>query len=174
MALAVTHILITIFVLDLFRHYYFGKKKFPRYLLVVGGIAGLAPDIDIPLIWVWNLISGHNGSLHGIFSHSLLFVFLFLVVGFYLGSSASFLKTPKLRSKWSAISYVIAFGWTMHISLDCLYGGYKAFIWPIQFDTLAFCPQISFLQKHRISIDSILLVGWLVHEEMHGLVKDYW
>ena len=174
MALALTHILLTIFVLDLFRHYHFGKKKFPRYLLVVGGIAGLAPDIDIPLSFIWNLASGNVDSLHGAFTHSLLFVLIFAILGFYLGSSASFLKSKKLQSKWAAIFYVIAFGWLMHLSLDCLYGSYKLFLWPINFDTLAFCPDIGFLQTYRISIDALLLVGWLIHEEMHGLVKDYW
>ena len=49
MALAVTHVILTIVILDLFRHYVFKKSKFPRYWLVIGGIAGLFPDIDIPL-----------------------------------------------------------------------------------------------------------------------------
>ena len=48
MALALTHVLLVIVLLDLFRHYVLSKKKFPRYLLVVGGIAGLLPDIDVP------------------------------------------------------------------------------------------------------------------------------
>ena len=54
MALAVTHVLLTIIVLDLLRHYVFDKKKFPRYLVVIGGIAGLVPDIDILFNWIYN------------------------------------------------------------------------------------------------------------------------
>ena len=39
MALAVTHVLIVIILLDLIRHYIVGKEKFPRYLVIIGGIA---------------------------------------------------------------------------------------------------------------------------------------
>src|SRR3989338_6310881 len=39
MAYAVTHILVVIVFLDLLRHYIFKKEKFPRYLVVLGGIA---------------------------------------------------------------------------------------------------------------------------------------
>ena len=173
MAFAVTHILITIIILDLLRHYYFGKKKFPRYLLVVGGIAGLAPDIDIPLTWVWNAFTGSSGSLHGMFSHSLIFAAFFAILGCYLGSDLSFLKGKKQRKKWSNIFYVIAFGWMLHVFLDCLFGGYRHFLWPFGVDTLAFCPDFH-LSSHAVSIDAILLVLWFIHEEMHGLVKDYW
>ena len=74
MALAVTHVLIAILTLDFFRHYVFGLKKFPRHLLVVGGIAGLMPDIDIPLGWFFSFLTGNKVALHGEFTHSLIFV----------------------------------------------------------------------------------------------------
>ena len=80
MALAVTHVLGTIFLLDIFRHYVFGKEKFPRYLLVIGGIAGLAPDIDIPLGWFMTFVTGEQMNLHGGFTHSLFFVFVFVLL----------------------------------------------------------------------------------------------
>ncbi len=172
MAFAVTHILLTIIVLDFLRHYYFGKKKFPRYLLIVGGIAGLAPDIDIPITWIWNLMSSGSGTLHGAFTHSITFVLLFAALGFYLRSSISFLKKKKTKIKWSNIMYVIAFGWFMHLILDCAFGGHTTFLWPFSVVT-NFCPQWS-IASHAADIDAILLVIWLVHEEMHGLVKDYW
>ncbi len=73
MALAVTHIILTIAFLDIFRHYVFGLKKFPRYLLVVGGIAGLAPDLDIPMGWILTLVTGNTVNIHGLFTHSILF-----------------------------------------------------------------------------------------------------
>ena len=170
MALAVTHVLITIVVLDLLRHYVFGKKHFPRYLIVVGGVAGLAPDFDIVISWIVSFFSSGNVDLHGVFSHSLTFVLLFGLIGIIFSSDYVF-KHKADRRKWSSIFFVIAFGWTMHLFLDCLYGGYKSFLWPLQIAT-NFCPQWG-VQDHAASIDAILLILWIVHEEMHGYVRDW-
>jgi membrane-bound metal-dependent hydrolase YbcI (DUF457 family) len=163
MAYSVTHIILTIVLLDIFRHYVFGKRKFPRYLLVVGGIAGLAPDIDVPLSWLINLFSSTSVNLHGTFTHSLIFPLIFLIVGAILHKQN--------QMKWAKIFYVIAAGWTFHLFLDCLYGGYKTFLWPLSIGT-GFCPQwgISNLAQ---SIDAIILVVWLIHEEVHKRIKDY-
>ena len=162
MAYAVTHVLLVIILLDLFRHYVFGKRKFPRYLLVVGGIAGLAPDIDIPISWIYNLFTNASVNLHGTFTHTLLIPIIFLAV-------AGILHYQN-KMKWAKIFYVIAIGWFFHFVLDCTFGGYKTFFWPIM--TGNFCPQWG-LQSYAQSIDAIILVVWLVHEEVHKKIKDY-
>ena len=163
MALAVTHILIVIVLLDLFRHYVFKKEKFPRYLLVIGGIAGLLPDIDIPLGWVFSLLTGSTVNFHGTFTHSIFFPVIFLIVGVFLHY--------KKKMKWAKICYVISAGLIMHTSLDCLFGGYKTFLWPLAVNT-GFCPQWG-LSNYAQSIDAIILVAWLVHEEIHNRIRDY-
>tara|TARA_Y100000310_G_scaffold124700_1_gene123395 strand:+ start:18274 stop:18771 length:498 start_codon:yes stop_codon:yes gene_type:complete len=164
MALAVTHVIGTIFILDLFRHYVFGKEKFPRYLLLIGGIAGLAPDLDIPLSWFLSLVSGGEVALHGVFTHSLLFVVLFSLLGLFFH--------VRNIEKWRNILFVIAAGWFMHIVLDCLFNPYSSFLWPFGIDTIIFCPEWVG-GMYRSSIDAIILVTWLVHEELHNRIKDY-
>ena len=163
MAYSVTHILLVIVLLDLFRHYIFGKKKFPRYLLVVGGIAGLLPDIDIPLGWIYNLFTETTVNLHGNFTHSIFFPLIFLV-------AAGILHYQK-NMKWAKISYVISVGLLMHLILDCMFGGYSTFLWPLAINT-GFCPQWG-ISGYAQSIDAIILVVWLVHEEIHNKIKDY-
>ncbi|HLC97277.1 MAG TPA: metal-dependent hydrolase [Candidatus Nanoarchaeia archaeon] len=163
MPYAVTHVLITILILDLFRHYVFGKEKFPRYLVVLGGIAGLAPDIDIPLGWFYTLITGTPINLHGLFTHSFIFPLLFL-----LAASLLYWKGNK---QWAAISLVIAAGWFLHPILDCSFGGYKNLFWPLPWAT-SFCPEWGISAQYA-SIDAILLVVWMVHEEVHKRIKDY-
>ncbi len=165
MAYAVTHILIVIVILDLLRHYVFGKKKFPRYLLIIGGIAGLAPDIDLPLSWLINLLTGTTVELHRLFTHSLFLVVLFLVIGI--------IRQYQDDQKWANIFYVIAVGWFIHIVLDCFYGGglLPSFFWPYRM-LPTFCPTWDIYPLAE-SIDAILLVLWLVHEEVHHYIKDY-
>jgi inner membrane protein len=165
MALAVTHVLVAILLLDVFRHYVFGLKKFPRHLLVVGGIAGLMPDIDIPLGWFLSFVTGNTINIHGSFTHSLFIVFVFIlmaVISQYQGEIK--------RSKWL---YVIATGWFIHILLDCGFNAYATFLWPLPIDTLTFCPERFLGPKYGAAIDAIILVVWLVHEEVHKKIKDY-
>ena len=164
MALAVTHVLVAIFILDLFRHYVFGLKKFPRYLLVAGGIAGLLPDIDILLGWLFQAIAGKEINLHGVFTHSLIFVALFLLLGII-----SQYQKESARAKWF---YVIAAGWLTHLMLDCGFNAYASFLWPLPINTLPFCPK-AILGGFGAEIDAIILVLWLVHEEVHKKIKCY-
>ena len=164
MPLAVTHILIVIILLDLIRHYVVGKNKFPKYLLVIGGIAGLGPDIDVVLGWILSLVNGFTIDVHGAFTHSLFFVIIFFAVGL--------IRNYQEDKKGAKILYVIAFGWLMHLILDCTFGGVdKAFLFPIPL-AANFCPQLWFA-KFTASIDAILLVLWLVHEEVQNNIKKY-
>jgi len=163
MALAATHIIGAIFILDLFRHYLFGKKQFPRYLLIVGGIAGLGPDIDIPLTWLINFVTGNNSNFHGTFTHSFLFVLIFFGIGALFHS--------KKKMKWAKIFYVIAAGWFIHLGLDWLFGEYKLLFWPFATPKYIF-PQTN-LWIYSAEIDAIVLVLWLLHEELHKRIRDY-
>ncbi len=164
MALAVTHVIGAIIILDLIRHYVVGKKKFPRYLVVVGGLAGLAPDLDIPLGWFMSLLTGSQVSLHGAFSHSVIFIGIFVLMGV--------VRHYQDDEKWAKIFYVIAAGWFIHILLDCAFNSYETFLWPFEFNTQALCPP-RLDSMFRTGIDAILLVAWIVHEEVHNRIKDY-
>ncbi len=163
MALAVTHVLIAIVILDLFRHYVFGLKKFPRYLVVLGGIGGLLPDTDIPLSWVYNFFTGMEVNFHGTFTHTIIIPIVLL--------AAALIRHSQKDLKSAKILYVISAGWFIHLVLDCLYGGYRTFLWPF-YPLAGFCPEWG-LSLHAMSIDALILVFWLVHEEIHHKIKDY-
>lgn len=164
MALAVTHVILTIILLDLVRHYVFKKKRFPRYLVIIGGIAGLAPDIDIIFNYIYNLFTTTQINFHGLYTHSVIFVILFLLL-------ASLMRFRK-NEKWEKIFYVVATGWFLHILLDCAFNPYSTFLWPININTKILCPKNG-LFNYRTGIDAIILVAWLIHEEVHNKIKDY-
>lgn len=159
MALAVTHVILTLVLLDLFRYYVFNKKTFPRYLVIIGGIAGLLPDIDIPLTWFYDLITSSTINFHGTFTHSILIPIIILVVTLFLQ-----------QKEWKKIGYVLAAGWFFHLFLDCLFGGYTTFLWPFTLGN--FCPQWG-ISSHAADIDALILIGWLIHEEVHKKIKRY-
>jgi len=164
MADAVTHILVVIVILDLLRHYIFGKERFSRYLIVIGGIAGLMPDIDIIISWFVRFITGNTQTIHGVFTHSLFFVLFFVAIGVAM--------RVKREYATARIFYVIAFGWFMHIVLDWGFGEYKAIFWPFFTTSAAIFPTWH-IWPYAVQIDAILLVLWLVHEEWHNNIKDY-
>lgn len=164
MALAVTHVILTIILLDLARHYLFGKKNFPRYLLVVGGIAGLFPDIDIILTWFYQLLTGSSLNLHRLFTHNLLFPVILLAFAFFFHYQKNL--------KWAKLSYVVSFGWFFHLLLDCFYGGPETFLQPLWLFN-PFCPFRGISSLTATYIDAIILVLWLLHEELHQKIKDY-
>ena len=117
---------------------------------------------DIPLSWAYNFVTGAQGSFHGDFTHSIVFVLLFLVLGllFYV----------RRNRKWASIMTVISAGWFMHLALDWIYGGGKGFLWPFLY--IPYVPSWN-LYAFAPEIDAILLVLWIVHEEVHGFVRDY-
>ena len=124
MAYAVTHILVPLIIFSLLRHYVFGKGKMPTYVVLIAGLAGLAPDLDIVLTWINHFITGSHTNLHGSFTHSFFLPILFGLIGiaFYTG------KQIRATYIWCAV----AFGWLTHVLLDVLYrhGIGKALGWP--------------------------------------------
>ena len=65
MPLAVTHVILTIIVFDLYRDYYAKNKKlWSLHAIFIAGVGGLKPDIDIVATRIMNLF-GYTVSLHG-------------------------------------------------------------------------------------------------------------
>lgn len=173
MAHAVTHIILTIVLIDLFRDYVL-KKKFPTWIVLVGGIAGLLPDIDIVYSVFYNSINHTGLSFHGGITHSIIFPLIFLVVGllfYFKGLEIRLSKINIERNKNLYITlFVISFGLFFHLVLDCMFSGYPTLLHP--FCACNICPQWN-IQSLAPAIDSIILIFWLVHEEIRHKIKDY-
>jgi len=172
MPLAVTHVLLTIIGLDLYRDYVTRHKRyFTLWTIFIGGLAGIAPDIDIPLKYLLSLI-GINVPLltHGGITHTPIFGLVFLI------PFAIFWMMKK--HKLAVIFAVISFGILMHIFLDVVIGGgnvqgvslfypfseegYKIFIAVDESDF-----------PTRAGLDAIILILWLFHEERKHKILDF-
>ena len=79
---AVVHVLFAIIALDLIRdHVLKDKRKIPLHYVFIGGVAGLLPDIDVPLFWVLkNFLGFEVPWFHRIFTHTFLFILIFLAI----------------------------------------------------------------------------------------------
>ena len=174
MPYAVTHVILTIVIADIYRDY-FSKKKFPMTYVFIAGIAGLLPDLDIPIGWAASFLLGANYSFHRLYTHSLFYSIIFFIAGLVF----LLMRNGKCRIfRWNVSStmlmmffFALSFGWFMHIALDCglAADGYLNLIPSIP---LTFCPH-PFSNEALLGIDAIILVLWLFHEQWKHEIKDY-
>ena len=182
MAYAVTHVIVAIVLIDLYRDY-IAKKKFSTWYVLIGGIAGLLPDIDVPVQWMASNIVGKTITFHRIWTHSVVFVVSFLIIGilFHLKKNKK-LTLPKSIFKkniWKKISYghialffiVVGVGWLTHIVLDCGLAGDYNLTW-LPGNPLGFCPH-PLSSEHLYGLDAVILILWLVHEQWAHKIKDF-
>ena len=171
---AVTHIVIPLVIADIYRDY-FAKKKFNIRYVLIAGLAGLLPDIDIILAWILRLSSDISiSSIHRTITHSLLFPLFFLIV-FLVSKSYNpkFIKKQKLKLNY--ILLAIAFGTLTHIILDLSFSSSVVILYPLSnFSTgLNLIPLDYFQGTFFAGLDAIILVLWLIHEELKHRISDY-
>lgn len=175
MPYAVTHILVALIVADIIRDYVVkNKKKFPLHYVLIAGISGLLPDLDTIAYWFLNMLYGIPSSLvHRLYSHNLTIALIFLLLGF-LTIKIKNIHFSRHKLKLSIIFYMIALGYFIHLILDYFLSGKIMPLFP--FSTLKVGLELtsgrlgdSILQ----GIDAILLVLWLVHEEVKHRISDF-
>lgn len=173
MPLAVTHVLLTIILVDLFRDYVIKKRK--KYLtlhtIMIAGVAGLLPDIDVPINWILGFFGKSFEIMsHGGITHTALFGLIFLIPAFILWH--------KKKYKISVYFFVITFGILFHILLDYILGGgsYEGirWLWPLSSHAFKLHLLRNFsLNNLSAGIDAIILLGWLWHEEVKHKISDF-
>jgi membrane-bound metal-dependent hydrolase YbcI (DUF457 family) len=171
---AVTHVLIVVVLLELFRHYIIKKKEtFPLHYIIIGGIAGLIPDFDVLVYYASNL---PLNEVHRTFSHTLFFPVLFVILGF-----ASYgLKNKKLGNKHLKIRnifFVIAFGIFMHLVLDMLLAGSIMPVYPVLdynfgLNLIGLFP-LNWQASIMPSLDALLLIVWMISLELRHKMSKY-
>ena len=168
MPLAVTHVLLTIIVVDLYRDYITKHKKyFTLHTVFIAGFAGLLPDIDIPLNWILNIFGA--SLLHRTITHTPLFALIFLIPAFVFW----YYKKHKI----AVYFFVTTFGVFLHILFDFLFTGDGSgimFLYPLS--TIMFdLNLLSSLANPKIAagVDAIILLLWLWHEEIRHKISDF-
>lgn len=170
MPLAVTHVLLSIIPVDLFRDYLAKHKRYFTLLTVlVAGIAGLLPDIDVPISWLLGKLGLVTGLLaHRGITHTPLFSLIFLIPGLILWFNK--------KHKWAVLFFVTAFGILLHITLDVLISSEigSMLFWPISSHNYSshFLSK-GFADTFYPSLDALLLLAWLIHEEVKHKIKDF-
>ncbi|MFH0711362.1 MAG: metal-dependent hydrolase [Candidatus Aenigmatarchaeota archaeon] len=172
MPLAVTHVILTIICIDFYRDYVTKHKKyFTMWTLFVGGLAGLAPDLDTLISYILSYFSISIPLLsHGEITHTPFIGLIFLIpFGIFW-----MMKKHKLAVIFLAISFGILF----HIFLDFVLGGgdIQGLMLLYPFSTQMFQGLMLISDANAVSragLDAIILILWLFHEERKHKILDF-
>ena len=174
---AVTHVLIVIILLELFRHYFVkNKKTFPLHYVLIGGIAGLIPDLDVAISYFLYFFNLNYIQIHRIFLHNLFVPLIFVLLAF-LSYGFKSKKLAHRHLKLRNIFLVIAFGCFFHLLLDATLAGYIMPFFPfsnlsVGLDLVKYTP-ITWQGSIIPSIDAALLILWLISLEIRHKISSF-
>ena len=167
MPFAVTHVLSSIILVDLYRDYFAKHRKyFTLHTIFIAGFAGLLPDIDIPLNWLLNLFGANLG--HRIITHTPLFALVFLIPALIL--------LHKKKHTIAIYFFVTSFAVFLHIFLDYFFStdnGGIMFFYPFSTSDYALNLLKGTSAMFFAGIDAIILLLWLWHEEIKHKISDF-
>jgi membrane-bound metal-dependent hydrolase YbcI (DUF457 family) len=142
------------------------KKELPNHMLFLAGAAGLMVDIDLPLSAILGGWLGLPLPAHRILSHNIWIPLFFLVLSL-------FFKHKKSKTAWK-IFLMFSIGTASHLLLDALLMGSIAPFYPVSdmMWGLNIVPG-AWNQDLAASMDAILILLWLSHEELKHKISDY-
>lgn len=163
----------------LIRDFYLEKKNknhFPLRYVLIAGLAGILPDIDILVFWVLNNFGFAFDSVHRVFTHTLVLPLIFLIL-FFIFHNIKSIELGRNKLKISIICLMIAFGTLTHLIFD----------WALWGQIYPFYPFSSFASGLNIvsgiqsdlqwvffaSLDAILLVFWLIYLEFKHKISNF-
>ena len=160
MPYAVTHALIPIILVDTVRDHVFKMKKgfLPNRYVLLAGIAGMLPDIDLLF----------TPYLHRTITHSIWFPLIFFF-GFLLSYTLQ-------KKKLYKIFLMLFAGFSLHILMDATLLGSVAPLFPLDPTEIGLnilSPLVSLGPDVFPTIDAILLFLWLILEELEHNISEY-
>jgi membrane-bound metal-dependent hydrolase YbcI (DUF457 family) len=173
---AVTHVLIVLILLELYRDYFSNKKTFPLHYVLIGGLAGLLPDLDIAVYYALSSFGVTMSEMHRTFSHNIFFPLLFVVLAIPFWNFKN-KELGEKHLKLRNIFLVIAFGIFMHLVLDYLIIGNVMPFWPfsnhaIGLNLVGLAP-LAWQESIVPSLDAAILILWLIDIERRHKISSF-
>jgi len=176
---AVTHILVPLILMALIRDFYLrkkDKKHFPLHYVLIAGLAGLLPDVDVLAFWVLGNFGFAFDSIHRTFTHTFVLPLVFLIL-FFVFHNVKVKELGRHKLKISIICLMIAFGTFTHLILDWIFWGVIFPVYPFSslgtgLNIVSALP-VNLQWLFFPSLDAILLVFWLIYLEVKHRISDF-
>jgi len=152
------------------------KRKFPLHYVLIIGLAGLLPDLDIAVFWIAYWFGAGISEVHRTFSHNLFVPALFFV----LSALTLRLKNKELGKhhlKIHTVLWLIGLGILIHLILDASLAGQIMPFYPVSSYSIGI-NLINYLPLPLADIffpilDAALLVLWIVYIEWKHKISDF-
>jgi membrane-bound metal-dependent hydrolase YbcI (DUF457 family) len=176
---AAAHILVPLILMSLIRDYWIrrkGKKSFPLHYVLIAGIAGIIPDLDVLAYWVLYFFDFTIQQVHRTFMHSMFLVIIFLILAI-VTSHRNIPQLGRHKLKLSVIFWMIAFGTAVHLILDALLAGYIMPFYPfsefaVGLNLFGYLP-LSLEAIAAPCLDAGLIVFYLIYLEIKHKISDF-
>jgi len=174
----VTHILFPLILLAFFKDYYDKrhKNKFHLRYVLIAGIAGILPDLDIAAFWILNSFGFSIQEVHRTIAHAIFIPLIFFIL-FLVTKPLNLKPTGKKQLRWPIIFLMISVGSFLHLFLDAILQGYVMPLSPfssfsIGLNLFGYLP--SQLQGIAApSLDGGLMILWLIYLEWKHKISDF-
>ncbi|MEK6824172.1 MAG: metal-dependent hydrolase [Nanoarchaeota archaeon] len=180
MPTAVFHILVPLFLVGIFRHFYLKKRKtkyFPKDYILLAGIAGIIPDLDFIFVWIGSLFVSNSEIFHGTITHSFFVLpLIFLLAGIFTRKDFK-LKIKNHKINLSHLFFILAFGAFIHVFLDFIFDIGKPVLYPLLKTNIGL--GVIYLFNENLqplilpTIEGILLVIWLVYLYLKNKIRNF-
>lgn len=188
MTLAVTHVLVPLILLELLRNRSKKASRFfsKRHIFLVG-FAGLLPDVDVIL---FNMAEVMGITINSEIGHRIIFHNIWIPMGFLGFFGLFYYVIPKIwklgkkdigkMKSFGKVFLVLFIGFSAHMLLDAIVTGNVIPFYPIN-DYMVDVNIIGYVENITgipgltllVSLDAILLLFWLWHQEMREHIRDY-
>jgi hypothetical protein len=167
--------------MSLIRDYILSKSTrahFPLHYVLIAGIGGALPDIDIVFSVILKMFGSADWWIHKTFTHSLFFPLTFLVIFmvFHHTKDTINICSGKHKMRISLIALMLAIGTLTHIMLDTLAGQQAFWLYPLilrDFGVNLFSYVGLAWGTTAALLDGILLVIWIVYLELKHKISDF-
>lgn len=179
MAQAVTHIIVPILLVSIFRDFFTkSKKKFSLHYALIAGLGGVLPDIDIIFFWIMKTFTSVNFTdIHRTYTHTIFFSLLILS-GYFIFMNRNIPKLGRHKLKLNNIFLVLGIGTIFHLILDMTFSNGIAIFYPISNTTFGYS-LITHLVPENLyglflaTLDGVLLVIWISYLEIKHKISDF-
>ncbi len=176
---AIIHVLVPIILLSIFRHIYYKKtkKRFPLQYVLIGGLAGIIPDLDIPIFWVMYYFGYTMEQIHRTFLHTLFIPVIFLVLAF-ISKYAISKRVGRNKLSIPIILTLLAFGSLMHLILDATLAGYIMPFYPLSDIVIGTGFPFTVFPEHMAifllaTLDGVIFILWVLYLEIKHKISDF-
>ena len=174
---AVTHFLVPAIIVNLFRDFFVrDKRNFPLHLVLIGGLAGILPDLDFVAYYILGFFGYSLSDVHRTLSHTIWLPIILIILGIILHSSKNnFLGKHHLKIK--NVLFIISFGILTHIFLDGLVEGFVKPFYPFVKSGIGF-NFVNMIPEHiqatfAASLDAAMLILWIVYIELKHKISSF-